>query len=80
MAGWAASGRVPLGWAGLADDPELRGGHEAGGDRAALEARRQPPGVGWVPLRAAGQVLDLLGVGQHPLEPLSLQPVERPFQ
>ena len=61
------------------DDPELGGGHEAGGDRAALEARRQPPGISRVAFRAAGQVPDLLGVRQHALKPLGLQPVERPF-
>ena len=61
------------------DDAELRGGHEAGGDRAALEARRQPPGIRRVPLGAARQVLDLFRVGQHALEPLGLQPAGRPF-
>src|SRR6266704_6216990 len=59
------------------DDPELRRDCEAGGDGAALEARRQPAGIGRVPLGPAGQVLDLLGVGQHALEPLGLQPVQR---
>ena len=59
------------------DDPELRSGDEAGPDRAALEALRQPAGVRRVPLGAAGQVLDLLGVRQHALEPLGLEPVER---
>src|SRR4051812_4345885 len=49
----------------LPDDPELRGDCEAGGDGAAPGARRQPPRVGRVPLGAAGQVLDLPGVGQH---------------
>ena len=58
------------------DHPELRAGHEAGGDRAALKARRQPPGIRRIPLRPPGQVLDLLGIRQHALEPLGLQPVE----
>ena len=61
------------------DDAELRGGHEARGDRAALEAGRQPPRIGRVPLGAAGQVLDLLGISQHAVEPLGLQPVKRPL-
>ena len=57
------------------DDPELRVRHEAGPDRAALKALGQPAGVRRVPLGPAGQVLDLLGVGQDTLEPLGLQPV-----
>ncbi|MGO9162479.1 MAG: hypothetical protein ACLP7J_17560 [Streptosporangiaceae bacterium] len=32
------------------DQAELRRGHEAGGDRAALEARRQPPRVSRITL------------------------------
>jgi hypothetical protein len=59
------------------DDPELRRGHEAGGDGAALEARRQPPRISRVPPGPAGQVPGLFGVGQHALEPLGLQPAER---
>jgi hypothetical protein len=41
------------------DDTELRRGHEAGGDGAALEARRQPLGISRVALGPAAQVLDL---------------------
>ena len=63
----------------LADQAELRGRHEAAADRAALEALRQPAGVRRVPLRAAGQVLDLPRIGQHHLETLGLQPVKRPL-
>jgi len=61
------------------DDPELLGGHEAGGDGAALEARRQPPRIGRVPPGPAGQVPGLPGIGQHALGPLGLQPVKRPL-
>ncbi len=61
------------------DDPELFCGHEARGDGAALEASRQPLRVSRVVLGAAGQVLHLLGVGQHALEALGLQPVKRPL-
>ena len=70
-------GQVPAVAGVQPDDPELRRGHEARRDRAALEARRQPPRIGRVPLRPPGQVLDLLGIGQHAVEPLGLQPVER---
>jgi hypothetical protein len=35
------------------DHPELRGRHETGPDRAALEVLRQPLGIGGVPLRGA---------------------------
>ena len=54
--------------------------HEAGPDRAALEAGGQPPRIGRVPLGPPGQEPDLLGVGQHALKALCLQPVNGPFQ
>ena len=59
------------------DHPELRVGDEARRDGAALEARRQPAGIAGVVLGPAGQVLDLPGVGEHAVEPLGFQPVER---
>jgi hypothetical protein len=73
----ALAGQVPPVPGVQPDQPELLGGHETRGDRAALEARRQPPGIRRVPLGPPGQVLDLPGIGQHALEPLGLQPVER---
>src|SRR5262249_3913625 len=59
------------------DPPELLGGHKARRDGTALKARRQPPRISRIPLRPARQVPHLLGVGQHALEPLGLQPVQR---
>ena len=58
------------------DDPELRRGHKAGGGRAALEAGSQPPRIRRVALGPAGQLADLLGIGQHALKSLGLQPVK----
>jgi len=65
----ALVGQVPPVAGVQPDDPELRGGHEAGGAGAAPEARCQPPRIGWVPLGAAGQVPGLLSISQHALEP-----------
>jgi hypothetical protein len=72
-------GQVPPVAGVLPDHPELRRGHEAGSDRAPLKARCQPPRVRRVPLGPPGQVPDLLRVREHALEPLSLQPAERPL-
>jgi hypothetical protein len=54
------------------DDPELLRGDETRPDRAALEALRQPAGIRRVPLRPAGQVLDLPGVGEDAVEALGI--------
>jgi hypothetical protein len=63
------AGQVPPVAGVQPDHLELGRGHEAGRDRAALKARRQPPRVGRVPLGTAGQVPDLPGIGQHAVEP-----------
>ena len=75
----AFCGQVPPVPGGQPGDPELRGDCEAGGDGAALQARRQPAGISRVPPRAAGQVPGLPGTGQHAVTPPGLQPAGRPL-